>query len=138
MGSPPLILLDTHLIVWLDAKQHRIGQVTLEAIGTAEAAGALAYSVTTLWELGTLARKGRLDLGQSLPALRDLLRAEGLQELPIDGPIALQADDLPGFHADPADRFIVATALAMDATLVTADERILGWAGPLRRLDARA
>jgi PIN domain nuclease of toxin-antitoxin system len=40
------------------------------------------------------------------------------------------------FHADPADRFIVATALALGATLVTADQAILGWSGPLRRQSA--
>ncbi len=62
---------------------------------------------------------------------------KGLRECQIDGATAIWsvALDLP--HRDPADRFIVATALAKDALLVTADERILAWSGPLRRQDAR-
>ena len=44
---------------------------------------------------------------------------------------------LHDFHADPADRFIMATALLHGATLITADDRILMWAGPLRWHEAR-
>jgi PIN domain nuclease of toxin-antitoxin system len=44
---------------------------------------------------------------------------------------------LAGLHSDPADRIIVATALAHDATLITADERLLAWRGPLKTHDAR-
>jgi PIN domain nuclease of toxin-antitoxin system len=43
-------------------------------------------------------------------------------------------DDL---HGDPADRIIVATAVLADVPLLTSDERILGWPGPLERIDAR-
>ncbi len=39
-------------------------------------------------------------------------------------------------HGDPADRLIVATALG-GHQLLTADQRILNWPGPLSRLDAR-
>lgn len=137
MGGAPLILLDTHVLIWLDIEDFRVGSAALEAIAGAEELAQVAYSATSLWEIGTLLRKRRVVLPIGLPELRDAWRSSGLVELVIDGGIALLADDLPGFHADPADRFIVATALAMDATLVTADERILAWSGPLRRLDAR-
>ena len=65
----------------------------------------------------------------------DLLK-EGLIEIPVDGDIGIRANALPDFHADPADRIIVATAMG-GHRLVTADERILGWDGNLARLDAR-
>ena len=56
----------------------------------------------------------------------------GLEEIPLNGANAVAACALKAFQADPADRFIVATALARDATLLTADQAILGWSGPLR------
>ena len=53
----------------------------------------------------------------------------------VNGAIAIRAVGLADFHADPADRLIVATALE-GHRLVTADERILGWTGPLSRVRA--
>ena len=62
--------------------------------------------------------------------------SDGLVEIPVDGDIGIRANRLDDFHADPADRIIVATALG-GHTLVTADSRILQWGGDLRRVDAR-
>ena len=56
--------------------------------------------------------------------------------IPVDGDIGIRASALADFHADPADRIIVASALR-GHRLVTADERILAWAGYVDRLDAR-
>jgi PIN domain nuclease of toxin-antitoxin system len=39
-------------------------------------------------------------------------------------------------HGDPSDRFIVATAIAHDATLLTADQRLLEWRNQLSRQNA--
>jgi PIN domain nuclease of toxin-antitoxin system len=57
-------------------------------------------------------------------------------EIPIDGWIALQSCQLTNFHRDPADRFIVDTAMDRDLPLMTADKKILEWEGTLNRLDA--
>lgn len=81
-------------------------------------------------------QKGRLDLLLDLSAWRQDLLNKGLNEIPVDGSIAAKAGLLPDIHGDPADRIIVATALT-GHQLVTADGKILGWPGPLNRLDAR-
>ena len=83
-----------------------------------------------------LQEKERVDLGQDVRAWRTRLLREGLIEIPVDGDIAIRANQLTDFHADPADRLIVATALG-GHTLVTADRRILSWKGRLGRVDAR-
>ena len=57
-------------------------------------------------------------------------------EIPVDGEIGIRANSLAGFHSDPADRIIVASAL-QGHRLLTADDRILTWSGSLDRLDAR-
>ena len=83
-----------------------------------------------------LREKGRIDLSQDIRAWRMRLINDGLIEIPVDGDIAMRANELTGLHADPADRLIVATALG-GHTLVTADERILSWSRRLSRMDAR-
>ena len=65
----------------------------------------------------------------------DLLRA-GLIEIAVDGNVATRAADLNSLHGDPADRLIVATALVHNASLMTADEKLLAWRHSLERVDA--
>lgn len=74
-----------------------------------------------------------------LPPLKQWRReliAMGLKEIPIDGESGILANELVNFHSDPADRLIIATAVANNALLVTADQRILKWQGNLERMDA--
>jgi len=54
----------------------------------------------------------------------------------VDGRIALLSCELSDFHRDPADRFIVATAIAASASLITADQKILNWQSDLERIAA--
>jgi PIN domain nuclease of toxin-antitoxin system len=61
----------------------------------------------------------------------------GVVELALTGDIALLAVELKNLHGDPADRFIVATALMHDATLITADARLLRWRGKVKRHNAQ-
>lgn len=80
-----------------------------------------------------LEKKGRLYLQQHPAAWRRDLLTMGLQEIPMDGTIGVAAATLDNFHADPADRMIVATALQVSATLFTADQRMEEWPGELDR-----
>jgi PIN domain nuclease of toxin-antitoxin system len=61
----------------------------------------------------------------------------GIVEIPVSGNIGILATELEDFPPDPADRIIAATATSQGATLLTADERLLSWQGPLKRHDAR-
>ena len=81
------------------------------------------------------ARQGRLTLLRDLGAWRGQLFRGGLTEIPVNGEIGIRAAGLADFHRDPADRLIVATALG-GHRLVTADQRILDWPGPLSCLRA--
>jgi len=59
-----------------------------------------------------------------------------MRELPVTGDIAILAAELTGLNGDPADRIIAATAIANDATLISADSNLLKWRHRLKRQDA--
>ncbi len=84
-----------------------------------------------------LVNRGRLSLASPCVRWRQELLRMGITEVPVSGEIGIRAAELEGLHGDPADRIIAATAGSHDATLLTADERILGWTGDVRRFDAR-
>lgn len=137
MGGEPLILLDTHCLVWMDQADARMGRAARRVADAAIEAAELAVSVISFWEIALLVTKGRLRIGESVSRWRRDLLERGIVELPLAGEACLAAVQLQDFHADPADRFIVATARAVGGTLITADEKILVWPGALDRLDAR-
>lgn len=84
-----------------------------------------------------LTARAKIDLDTPVAEWRQEVLSTGLMELPVTGNIGIRAVSLPGFHPDPADRIITATALEHDAVLITSDRKILDWQGPLARHDAR-
>ena len=131
-----MILLDTHVLIWVRTGDHRLGHRARGLLETALREGNAAVSAITFWEAGMRVQKGMLSLGQHLETWRQELIEAGIVEIPVNGVIAARAGLLTEMHGDPADRIIVATALE-GHRLITADERILGWSGDLNRLDAR-
>lgn len=130
------MLLDTHVLVWLDEGSDKLGKHARRAIEQAFETDSLAVCTISFWELAMLQQRGRI----ALPPIwtwRGELLDMGLREIAVDGEIGLAAAELQGFHPDPADRLIVAAAMAHNAALVSADTRILEWQAGLARVDAR-
>ena len=97
----------------------------------------LAVSVISFWEITLLIAKRRVRSHQFCQRnLAICILRAGIGELPLTGEIAILAGELDSLHGDPADRFIAATAIRHDATLVTADEKLLRWRHSLRRQNA--
>ena len=132
-----MILLDTHVLLWLDQGNSRLGKVALQLIESAMADGGVAVSAISFWEIAMLVEKRRIVTSLDLHAWRDDLLRSGLIEFAIDGECGIQTALLHDLPSDPADRMIVATALRQSAALVTADERLLQWSGSVQRVDAR-
>lgn len=122
-----MIVLDTHVLLWVAAKSDRLGQRAARRIDRALHDDELALSAFSFWEVATLLDRGRLRLRGGAEGLRAGMLRMGVRELPVDGEIAILAANLRSFHGDPADRIIGATALAHRATLITADEALLRW-----------
>ncbi|MEA3348588.1 MAG: type II toxin-antitoxin system VapC family toxin [Pseudomonadota bacterium] len=132
-----MILLDTHVLVWLDEGNSRLGVHSRDIIDKALLQDHLAVSAISFWEIAMLVGKKRLEIKMDLQVWRLELLGNGLQEITMHGFMAIQAANLADFHGDPADRMIVSSALANSATLITADEKILAWQGLSYKHNAR-
>lgn len=115
------LLLDTHVWLWRLLAPERLS-VDAEA-AVADPAGVVHLSPISTWETLVLARKGRLSLAPSPREwVLEALRRSALRTVPVSHRVALRSEALPGFGSeDPADRFLVATALEHELVLVTSD-----------------
>jgi len=126
VGSPSAVklLLDTHIFLWSLLEPARLTERVAAELNNP--LNELWLSPIVIWEVLMLAERGRVMLEPD-PAtwVRRTSRAVPFKEAPMNHEVAIQsrAIDLP--HQDLADRFLAATALVYDLTLVTADERLL-------------
>ena len=119
-----MILLDTHVLVWMASEPKQLSRRAREAIREARERTGLAVATVTLWELAWLAENGRIQISTSVESFVRETAAWVIVK-PITPEIAALAVGLPGtFPKDPADRLITATAMIEGAPLVTADARI--------------
>jgi PIN domain nuclease of toxin-antitoxin system len=120
-----LILLDTHVVLWLASGDSRMSQSAQAAIDAARQEGSgLAISDITLMEVAQLSHRRRIAFPAGLEAFL-IEVAHRFRVFPITVNIALQAYELPSsYPKDPADRIIGATALVEDIPLLTADREI--------------
>ena len=118
------LLLDTHIWLWSALEPARLSKPVRRALE--DQRNELWVSPITVWEALVLARKKRLVL-EPTPAqwVRRALRELPLREAPFTHEVALRSETIALGHDDPADRFLAATALVYDLTLVTADTRLL-------------
>ncbi|MBI5366748.1 MAG: type II toxin-antitoxin system VapC family toxin [Planctomycetes bacterium] len=124
------ILLDTHVWVWQVSADPALSRHARAQLDDAADAGDLIVSAVSVWEIALLEARGRLTLDmECLAWVRRAVQRLGLRVVPLSMEVAVASTRLPGdFHADPADRFLVATARHLDVPLATADGRILKYA----------
>ena len=120
-----MILLDTHVLIWWANGEHeRLSAAAIAAIEAEEQQRLV--SAISCWEVAMLAERGRLGLSVDMERWLNLVASvPRLQLLPLSPAVAVASTRLPGtFHADPADRFLVAQARHLNIALVTADSKI--------------
>jgi PIN domain nuclease of toxin-antitoxin system len=123
-----VIVLDTHAWLWWMSSPERLSDDAAASIADATAIG---VSTLSAWEVAMLASRGRISLDRDVSLwVKRALAEERVESLAPGVEIALDAGvlDARGFPGDPADRFIYATARAVDAPLITRDARIRAFA----------
>ncbi|HUD57141.1 MAG TPA: type II toxin-antitoxin system VapC family toxin [Terracidiphilus sp.] len=120
-----MILLDTHVVVWLMADPDRLSTRSRERILRARVEReSIAYSPVTIYEIAYSVRRNRLPLRVKVEDFIAEIEKR-LRSAPLTTAIAVCAAGLPEpFHGDPLDRIIAATAIVENCTLVTADTKI--------------
>jgi PIN domain nuclease of toxin-antitoxin system len=119
-----VILLDTHVLIWMSTEPKRLSKKAREAISKARQNTGIAVASITLWELAWLAQNGRLQVSGSVESfVRETVAPVIIK--PMTAEIVALAVRLPAdYPKDPADRLIASTAMVQGIALVTADERI--------------
>ena len=125
-----MLILDTHALVWWVDGSDRLSTTAAQTIKPyMSQPNSLLVSSISIWEITLLHRKGRLQLNRPIHQWIELVEQLPLIRcVPVNNLIARLSVELPGeFHPDPADRMIVATAIAHDAQLLTCDEKIISY-----------
>lgn len=122
-----MIVLDTHIWVWWVQNDVRLTQKHQNWLQQYESQG-LGVSIISCWEVAKLVENSRLTLPVTVEEwITTALAYPGVQLINLTIPIIIESTKLTGFHRDPADQIIVATARINGCPLLTADAKILAY-----------
>jgi PIN domain nuclease of toxin-antitoxin system len=114
--------LDTHAWIWAASDPSQLGKEGRSALRRKTP---LAVAAISCWELSMFASRGRIELDRDpVTWMEDSFESLQIELLPLTPAVCVLAAQFQSLHGDPADRLIVATALAHGATLLTRDERL--------------
>ena len=115
------LILDTCALLWLVNGMNEISEKTRQKISSAEI---VFISAISAWEISLKVAQGKLELPKE-PEIwfKTAIKSHNLFLTPLNLEILFEANKLPWHHRDPADRFIIATAIKENATIVTADKK---------------
>lgn len=124
------LLLDTHLLLWSLTEPERLSATARALIG--DPTHRPVFSIASIWELVQKRTRPRQELVPEPGYFRATLIQSGYQELPIRAEHVLAIADLPLLHKDPFDRVLLGQAIAEGMLLVTADDMLRRYPGPIR------
>ncbi|MGH7822424.1 MAG: type II toxin-antitoxin system VapC family toxin [Candidatus Binatia bacterium] len=118
------LLLDTHTWLWQLLEPERLSRRASAALEDSDSE--LHLSPLSVWEALLLAEKRRVTLEPDpVSWVREALRASPVRSTELTPEVAIRSRQLEGFEVrDPVDRFLVATCIVGEMTLVTRDKRM--------------
>ena len=120
-----MTVIDTHIWVWTVDQNSKLAEDYAEAVRQNETSG-LGVSIISCWEVAKLVELGRLQFSISVEDwIAAALNYPNVRLLDLTPEIAVESTKLPsGFHKDPADQIIVATARIYNVPIITMDDKI--------------
>jgi len=126
------LLLDTHILLWAAAEPQKLPGSALELLENPS--NPLHFSSASIWEVVIKNSLGRPDFHVDPHLLRRGLLDNGYLELPISSQHTLAVSHLPDIHKDPFDRILIAQAESEGFLLLTSDELVAKYPGPIQKL----
>jgi PIN domain nuclease of toxin-antitoxin system len=123
------LLLDTHLLLWAAAGAG-LSKTASDLIGDPD--NEIYFSAASIWEIAIKSGLGRPAFEIDAGVFRRELLESGYEEMAIGGSHAAAVSRLPDLHKDPFDRILIAQAIVEGITLLTADQAVLAYSGPIR------
>ena len=126
------LLLDTNVVLWILSDPQRLTKRARRLVE--DDRNDLFFSLASVWEVAIKIAKGKLTIpGGSAESLLPELQKLGVVLLPIDQPSILRTQTLPQFpdHKDPFDRILVAQAVELGLTILTADSDMQRYSVPV-------
>ena len=124
------LLLDTHLLLWAIGRPGKLSAAARKLITNPR--NELLFSVASIWEIAIKYTLNRAKFRSDPGVIRNGLLENGYEELPVLAEHAMTTTTLPLLHHDPFDRLLVAQATVEGLVLLTSDETLVGYAGPVR------
>lgn len=122
------LLLDTHLLIWA-ASGEGLSAKAVQLID--DPGNDLLFSAASIWEVAIKTSLGRPDFRLDPGVFRRELLESGYEELAVTGAHAAGVSTLPDLHKDPFDRLLIAQAIVEGITLLSADQSVLAYPGPI-------
>jgi len=119
-----MILLDTHVLLWMSLNPGRLSRKASTAIQGARSAGSICISDITLWQIALLARRGRIEILGTVDSFVHEISAPLVVKVCTAAIASMAVQFLEAYPKDPADRPIGATSRVEALPLVTADEHL--------------
>jgi PIN domain nuclease of toxin-antitoxin system len=126
------LLLDTHILIWAAKDLPRLSAAARAIMLAPE--NERFFSVCSIWEIAIKTALGRQAVVSDATDFRDLMLANGYQELPILASHVLYTSKLPAIHKDPFDRLLVAQSLVERLTLITSDATVASYSAAVVRV----
>lgn len=126
------LLLDTHLLLWMAAEPAKLSEKVRSLV--LDRQNDLFFSAASIWEIAIKSQLDRVDSCVDAHVLRRGLSDNGYLELPINAAHALAVPALPPLHKDPFDRMLVAQATVEGFVLLTLDEQVAAYPGPVQKV----
>ena len=127
-----MFLLDTHLLLWAASDPGRLTPESQDLLGNPTTK--LVFSTASIWEVVIKNALGRSDFRIEPRKFRDGLIENGYSELAIQSEHALAVALLPAIHSDPFDRILIAQAQVENITLLTTDNKVTRYPGPIQAI----
>jgi PIN domain nuclease of toxin-antitoxin system len=115
-------LIDTHIVIWIIEDSPRLTETMRRALMDEDSKKYV--SMASAWEVALKLGTGKIQLVGGLQAFFDILDKYGISTLPIEREYLEQIPNLPVHHKDPFDHLLIATAIAENMTLITADQNM--------------